>query len=501
MKQMLEEQARRYESIQKMYQIGKYTWKEPLIIVDPYQVCPLSALMLFHMEEKGELELDVEGIQGRFNFTQGMNEVPILGLKAGRNNKVQVVIRQDNKEEHHTLFVETKPLPEDYPKIEVKVQNKEKMAKGLLALSLGKAEAVKTTVPLYSIIDEGGEVRWLYTKMTAHVFSQLKNGRIIVDAPVSSGICGAYTSAGFIEMDFVGKIIAFYPIPNGLHHDAYELPNGNFLAITQRENTKQDLVVEIDRETRAIIKEWGFRQILDPTRLTVIDKVSVNHPLDWLHLNAVIYDQKDNAIIASSRNQSCVVKIDKDTSRIHWIIAPREGWNETLKPYVLEPTDATILSWAPHTPILGENGELLLFDNGNFRSYDLEKAKHAYENYSRGIAYKIDEETRSYKKVWSYGEERGNALYCPYLGAIRLLENGNRLICFGGITKDIFGGPTDDMKSNRMKNQVTIVEVTGDEVPEIAFEIGIKDTNIRTADGYKCYRSEKMWLYNSVDTL
>lgn len=78
------------------------------------------------------------------------------------------------------------------------------------------------------------------------------------------------------------------------------------------------MLIEIDRKSREVIKEENFKEILDFSRETVIDKIYVNHSLDWLHLNSVVYDKKSNCIIASSRNQSMVVKFDEDTSEIKW---------------------------------------------------------------------------------------------------------------------------------------------------------------------------------------
>ncbi|MGL5352607.1 MAG: aryl-sulfate sulfotransferase, partial [Clostridium sp.] len=94
-------------------------------------------------------------------------------------------------------------------------------------------------------------------------------------------------------------------------------------------------------------------------------------------------------------------------------------------------------------------------------------------------------------QIWQYGKERGNKLYCAYLGAINLLANSNKLLCFGGITRDIFGNPIDDMKSNRMKNATTIVEVCQNKV---VFELRIEDNDITTANGYKCYRADKIHI-------
>lgn len=481
------------ETIWKAYSQQEYTIQKPFFRLNPYEVCPLSGLVMFFVEQSATLEIKVYDQHYSYEIEKGHQELPILGLKANKDNEIKLrMTYKDGTQITSSLYIKTLPLPESYPEIDVRVSNKNQMEEGLFSLSLGRSEGVKTIEALYSIVDEAGEVRWFYTGMTAHVFRKLKNGNLIVDAPISSGICGAYTSAGFIEMDFLGHIKAFYKLPNGLHHDVYELPNGNFLAITQGDETKQDLLVEIDRRSKEIIREWNFRELLDPSRQTVIDKVSVNHPLDWLHLNAIVYDESDDSIIATSRNQSCMVKFDKATSKIHWIIAPKEGWNDWLNPYVLESMDKESLGWAPHTPVVGKQGTMLMFDNGNFRSYDIDKALHAYENFSRGIEYDIDLESGTFKKVWSYGEERGNSLYCPYLGSISLLDNNNRLMCFGGITKDIFGGPTDDMKSNRMKNEVVIVETTGDMPAEVVFEMAMRDRDITKPLGYKCYRCEKI---------
>ena len=493
MMEIMKKQQKQRKALLEAYNKQSYTIEAPLVILNPYEVCPLSGLMMFCLEQAASLTVKVYEQVTCYELEKGHHEISILGLKTGVENKVLIQVTYQNGVTVDTnISIKTDLLSDSYPKIEVRVSKKDKMAEGLFALSLGRSEGVKTIEALYCIVDETGSARWLYTGMTAHVFRKLKNGNLIVDAPVSSGICGAYTSAGFIEMDFLGHIKAFYKLPNGLHHDVYELPNGNFLAITQGNETKQDLLVEIDRQSGNIIQEWNFREILDPDHQTVIDKISVNHPLDLLHLNAIVYDENDNSIIATSRNQSCMVKFDKETSKIHWIIAPKEGWNSKLEPSVLEPADIRDLGWAPHTPVIGKDGTILMFDNGNFRSYNLEQAVHAYENFSRGIEYSIDLEEGTFKKVWSFGEERGNRLYCPYLGFISLVGNNNRLICFGGITRDIFGGPTDDMKSDRMKNEGVIVETTADMPAEVVFEMVMKDRDITKPLGYKCYRCEKI---------
>lgn len=495
MEDLLKKQREIEEQIESTYKLGNYTENNPMIILNPFKKCPLAAIMKFNTEEPCSTKIIIE--DDVFIELQEMkknHEIIVLGLIANKSNCIKLICTyKKGFIKEFTYYIQTEELPKEYPHIELVTYCEEKSMPGMIAISLGRSEAVKTIEHLYSIIDSKTQVRWLYTGTACHVFMKLKNGNLIVDAPISSGICGAYTAAGFIEMNMIGKIINFFPIKNGLHHDVIELPRGNFLAITQRESTKQDLLVEIDRESKEIINEWDFRKILDFNRVTVIDKISVNHPLDWLHLNSLIYDEESNCIIASSRNQSTVIKFNKDTSEIKWILAPHYGWNDDLKEYLLNPIGEKFeFSYAQHTPVLTSEGNLIIFDNGNFRSYELSKAILAHNNYSRAVEYRINEEDMTVEEIWQYGKERGNELYCAYLGAVRLLENNNRLICFGGITKDIFGNPIDDMKSNRMKNEVTIIETSGQQV---AFEIKLKDKDITSPKGYKCYRAEKISLY------
>ncbi|MGL4989892.1 MAG: aryl-sulfate sulfotransferase [Sarcina sp.] len=481
--------------INNEYQAGNFTEKNPYINLNPFGKCPLTALVKFRTDKPCKISVNVCGdIKNEFEKIEYEHEIPILGLIAGIKNNVELICTyKDGSIEKNQIFIITQALPKEYPNIDLKICDNKKMGQGMTAISLGMSEGVKTTKHMYSIIDEKARVRWLYTGVACHIFDKIKNGNLIVDAPVSSGICGAYTSAGFIEMDFLGRIIEFYPIKNGLHHDVIEINNGNFLAITQRENTKQDLLVEIDRKSKKIIDTWDFRKILDFNRETVIDKISVNHPLDWLHLNSLVYDEKNNYIIASSRNQSTVIKFNKKTSEIKWILAPHYGWKDNFKKYLLKPIGNNFeWSYSQHTPIINSEGNILLFDNGNFRGYDIDTAILAHNNYSRGVEYKINENEMTISQIWEYGKARGNELYCAYLGAIRLLKNNNRLLCFGGTTKDIFGNPIDDMKSDRMKNEVTIIEVCGNEV---VFEIKMKNKDITKPIGYKCYRAERFDLY------
>ena len=248
MEELLKEQKEIIKDIESRYVEGSYAESNPLIVLNPFGTCPLSALMKFQTEEECSVTILVEeDIEKEFKELKKEHEIPILGLIENKDNCIRVVCNyKGNKKKEYIHYIRTSKLPEGYPRIELITLDENNMYNGMIAMSLGRSEGVRTVEHLYSIIDNKARVRWLYTGVSCHVFMKLKNGNLIVDAPISSGICGAYTAAGFIEIDMLGRIINFFPIKYGLHHDVIELPSGNFLAITQRENTKQDLLVEIE---------------------------------------------------------------------------------------------------------------------------------------------------------------------------------------------------------------------------------------------------------------
>ena len=122
------------------------------------------------------------------------------------------------------------------------------------------------------------------------------------------------------------------------------------------------------------------------------------------------------------------------------------------------------------------------------------------DSYSRAVEYEIDEVNNSIKQIWQYGKERGSELFSPFIGTAEYLSNRNKLICFGGISRDLSGKPElpwDIAKNIRQKtkNLSHVVEVTGDKNPEVVFELMIKDRDKDSYIGYECYKAVKISLY------
>lgn len=114
---------------------------------------------MFFLEQSATLEIEVHDQHYSYELEKGHQELPILGLKADKDNEVKMrVIYKDGTQIISTLNIKTPPLPERYPEIDLRVSNKVQMEKGLFSLSLGRSEGVKTIEALYSIVDEAGEL-------------------------------------------------------------------------------------------------------------------------------------------------------------------------------------------------------------------------------------------------------------------------------------------------------------------------------------------------------
>ena len=90
----------------------------------------------------------------------------------------------------------------------------------------------------------------------------LEDGRItlstnrLLDSP--------YYTTGFLTMDLLGHIDAEYSVPGGYHHDLDQLPDGNFLIASDdfSGSTVEDVIVEIDRQSGAVVKSFDLKTIL-----------------------------------------------------------------------------------------------------------------------------------------------------------------------------------------------------------------------------------------------
>lgn len=459
----------------KFLEKTNYTMEHPNIILDPYDISPLTALVIFETSDLTAPEVTVKGKDENTTFTKTFTPskkhiLPIYGLYPDTNN--EVTIECNGKK--NVFYIKTDPLPEDFALPTKVISNKEELGNELYFVTPSSDGYV-------AAYDVNGDVRWYLNESFTWDIKRLNNGNILLSS--NRLINPPYYMTGLMEMDLLGKVYYEYTLPGGYHHDVFELENGNFIVASDNfENgTVEDYIVEMDRKTGEIVKTIDLTKILPQDEGRNVNATDY----DWFHNNSVWYDAATNSLTLSGRHQDAVVNLDYSTNEINWIVGSKEGWSKEMQKYFFEPDENTEFQWSQHAAMILPNGNLFVFDNGNNRSKTAENAVNAENNYSRGVIYQLDKENKMIHQIWQYGKERGSEFYSPYISDVDYLNDRHYLIHSGGISKTEDGKPNNEpaglQKAGSMNSITT--EVKDDEV---IFEMQLPGN---------FYRAEKMSLY------
>ena len=454
--------------------IDTYTLDNPKIVVNPYGISPLTAVIIFNTRDLTTPSITVKGLDENTTFTNTFKPakqhiLPVYGLYPNKENTVIVTVN----EKDYTFKIKTDALPDDFVLADVTTSNSKELNNDLYFLT----PSSKGYTAAY---DTNGDVRWYLNDNFIWDIKRLNNGHILLSS--NRLINNPYYTTGLVEMDLLGKIYYEYSLPGGYHHDVVELPSGNLLVASDdfNNNTVEDYLVEIDRSTGEIVKTIDLKEILQ------IESTGNENwtEYDWFHNNSVWYDEKTNSVTVSGRHQDAVVNIDYSTNEINWIIGDNTNWDKKYQKYFLKPTNDLEWPWSQHAAMVLPNGNIFVFDNGNNRSKNESDFVAAEDNYSRGVIYKINTNNKTIEQVWQYGKERGSSYYSPYISDVDYLAENHYLIHSGGHveTNDgVSNKPAGLEKDAQMTSYTT--EIKNDEV---IFEMVLPSNY---------YRAEKLSLY------
>ena len=339
-----------------------------------------------------------------------------------------------------------------------------------------------------------------------------------------------------LEMTFGGAIVRQWyatgryrdrvPPKNGIpveaetfHHGVNLGPGGNMLLLSMeirgydnwpgsvtdprapRERAKVvgDVVMEVAPDGRKI-NEWRMLDLLDPYRISYGSRSDYwgirGYPgtMDWGHANATCCDARDDSILVSMRTQDCIVKLDRKTGHLRWILGAPGNWRAPWADKLLRPDGPPEWQFHQHDCSITPSGTILCFDNGNHRAQPFAPPTRAAQSYSRGVEFAVDEGNMTVRQVWSYGERPSERLYAGFQGgALRLPQTGNTAITYGGICS-IDGRPASEPDRfepgeaeahDRMAIRAQILEVTPDRQIVLNLQIGGEAGNPRALSVFR----------------
>ena len=461
------------------------------VVQNPSRVAPLTAKIFFSSSQEARVRIRVGGRNGEasdviheFPEVGTSFEIPVLGLYAGGSNQVEITLLTTSGDvlEVRSIDIVTDPLVSDLPEIRLDVPET-----GLVAPSFTLVNYfgyVRSFLPQRAFMfDQFGDIRW-YLNFEGHAqLPRLFYDNGMMRLQNNNLISGDRSTGGLYEFNMLGEIVGKWPIQlqgYGFHHHVIEKSNGNFLVTVNdySKTTEEDVVIEVDRTSGAVVKKWDLSLSLDPNR-KAWPNVLTDGEIDWFHANGLAYSESDKALIVSGAYQG-VVKLT-DNNEVTWILAPHKDWGTTaegvdLNQFLLQPLDAAgdhiddedVLvgnlnhpdfewPWYQHSPVLMPNGNILVFDNGDNRNY----AGESDQSYSRAVEYEIDEANRTIRQVWTYGRDRGVETYSRIVSKVAYLTKSDRIIFAPGAVNfqgQSYGKIIEiDRQDGKLQSEATIV--------------------------------------------
>jgi arylsulfate sulfotransferase len=481
------------------FEEGSYTLANPLVKLNPYEFCPLTAVVMFEIPAASEATITVLGKEVEGNITHRFpaakkHILPIYGLYADYENTVEIVLGNGEKA---SIKIQTEPLMAGVPLATKMETTKEYLGDNLIFLT-----AAMRSMPVG--FDYKGDLRWYASVNFAFDCKRMPNGHILIGT--ERLIQMPYFTTGIYEMAFSGKVFKEYQSPiGGYHHDQFVMEDGNILMLTydRYSGTVEDVCVLLDKETGKVLRKWDYKDVL-PQDVAGSGSQDAH---DWFHNNAVWYDKKTHSLTLSGRHQDAVINLDYELDengkcKLNWIIGDPEMWPEDMQKYFFKPVgDLSKFDWQyeQHACVVLPDGDIMLFDNGHFRSKNPETRIPNHDNFSRGVRYRIDTEKMEIEQIWQYGKERGADFFSPYICNVEYYNEGHYMVHSGGIGYED-GKPCDGFAVMDAVDPVKSKEHTYT-FNSITVELVDDEVKLELHVPANLYRAEKLPLYYAGETI
>ena len=464
---VLSEQEKVSEEIQNILSHGEYTFDDPYLLVDPYGISPLTALIIFKTDHEVEVEVVIIGESVTIMESSKIHSIPIYGLKAGIENRV--LLKMNGQE--HEVLIDRKDVSLD--NLEVEVPNsKAGISSELYFLSISDGDGA-------AAYDGNGNIVWNLSADYSLDIEFLKNGHIYLNNDNSSGLLESYE--GFYELDYFGKIHKSYSLENGYHHELIALNDGTVIVAGSRQSEEPayigTFIYQINLETGEVL---NFFDLYD-----IFSKVDIDFATQLLdkniQLNSVSYNENTKDMVLSLRGINSIVFLNFESKEIHWIFGDATFYSEPFQKYMLKVTDGSRLPKGQHTASLSEDGFLSVFNNDfdqiNSTSEDM---MYYVNNYSSATIYKID--GMNVSTHWNYD---GNQQYFSYeLGSFYTYSDQSKLINFGWTFYPDIYSPGRSIFDNVGNTYAKIIEIDEND-----------QTTFSATTPYGIYRAYKHKMY------
>ena len=311
------------------------------------------------------------------------------------------------------------------------------------------------------IVDGYGETIWFWPDENRYFWNithQLDNGNLI--GVLRNGAWDQIGSSGQrgVHVDIHGEILfeTDFNIQREFHSRSTINSNLTYLTFVKDYFINPltgleiygDIITEVD-DSGNIIWEWNVK---DYFSYEDVDSNATSN--DWTHCNAIFFDYEDSAMYLSCRHLSRITKISYPDGNIIWNMG-RQFISDDINF-----GDELGLSWQ-HAIKKLENGNLMLFDNGNNDTPQL----------SRGLELSINEENDIYSAEIIFEYTLPESFFGYKWGDCDKLPNGNTVLTSGPAGAIFEVSPNGELVSTFLNSAGTYRSERIDGIHPLAYSI------------------------------
>ena len=296
-----------------------------------------------------------------------------------------------------------------------------------------------------AVIDDAGNEIWNSGNQDLIFYNTDEYGRFFGAEFIGNNEENNYPG---IKFSFSEGIQWQEPGDNFIHHDIFQLPNGNYIGLgtsygegpipigpwtplfqglgfeadgeTIEFDWMGDKIIEWDAETKEEVWTWDvfdYFNMMDYDQLGGIWFEAYNtNRFDWTHGNAIWFDEDDSALYLSSRHLNRITKISYPSGDVIWNLGLELGSGDI-------DCGQDIGFSFQHSLQKLNNGNILTFDNGNLSRELLDQDIKT----SRSIEIDITETNDGCEAELAWEYILPEDLYGYLSGNTQKLDNGNYL--------------------------------------------------------------------------
>ncbi len=346
------------------------------------------------------------------------HRVTVLGLKEGRTYHLRAITSSGAGPRLQSTVIEHEvaPQPARLPRFRSLVSGADPVAAS--GWTLTSVMLPKENLSWVVIVDRDGDVVWWYPSdppLMIPTAEPGRDGRSILFGQYNHQQRVVEASLVRVALDGSRRTTTRTELA---HHDFAELPDGTlaWLASDARPATYDgeeepgliafDAIMEGAEGGGQATRVFSFHDDYEVSAWAACEH-SLRDPYqlgarDWIHANALVYDEASDDWFIVSRNLDAVWRVDRSSREVLWQMGGRDG-SFDAGPDGL---------WShPHITHIWDGG-LVAFDNGN----------HYDPPQSRIVEYAWDESDHTVLLVREYLDPGID--YVPFLGDVKKLDNG-----------------------------------------------------------------------------